>query len=434
MQNKKQTYYLIIISVLLFLISGCSASAPAPKEKSYHNLDEGLKVLVAGINEVIINGVKAGSIPALLNVAVLDIEEKSTGATLAFGSHIAEKLVLGTTSQLPKEHSTNIGFINLERIREILKGAKEKKISSKDLALELDSNMMIKGTFLQENENHLILKIEMLNPREGLTYQTFEVGILVESIAKQWSQSFPLFVEKDFKTLYQKIGQTKAENVAALVHDQWNQYYTPNQKKLLIEKITALFSTNIQNLADDNATAGDRLGTVKKIALEKKNSEFYLKESFLFQELQYTYVLTAKQKRQVKESLGYIQDIEFLFTDGIPVSLSFVAQTDDNDPLDFECSGDKELTISLGGRNFNYKEASCTVEGERQVMTWLTSFILSPKNWPITVVEENVLGDEVLKSNISVSKDQLLNIYFKSDFEISLTGYDYYLARFTKQD
>lgn len=435
MRQKKRVSFYVFLGILMLLFVGCSSSTPKPPaEKPYYKLDKGLEILSKEIKNIIDSGIKEGTLSSILNIAVLDIEEKATGQRLAFGVHIAEKILSNATSNMSKESASNIGFIELQMVREIVEQSENQRINSKDLAKNLNSNLMIKGHFLQEDEERLMLRIDVFDPKEGFTLKTLEVGILIDSIAKQLTQSFPRIVEKEYKVLYQQIGQAKIENISNLVHDKWNNYYTTNQRKLLIEKIAIVFAADIQNLAGDNATAGEKLGTIKKIDMEKKHSEFYLKESFLIQELEYTYTLKEDQNSRVQESLKYIDYLESLFNSGISVTFAFIAKTDDNDPLDFECDGDRELKISLGTNNFYYEEASCREEGERQVMTWLTPFNLSPKNWPIIVIEENIFGDETVKSSLSISKNEFLNIYFKNNSGVNLTGYDYYSARFTKQD
>ncbi|PCI26409.1 MAG: hypothetical protein COB67_10080 [SAR324 cluster bacterium] len=431
-QRQRLTGFLLIFIAMLLLI-GCGSTSPKLKEvRQYYPLDDGLKKLTQEIVEGLSTGIKSGGLPEILDIAVLDIEEKTTGQNLEFSSYLSSKLLNLTSTQVSKEVGS-ILFIEQQKIRNALADQpKDKKIDSSMLASLIQSNLLIKGSFFQENEESVILQIEIFNPKQGTVYKTLEIGLLVSSIPKQLTQSFPFFVNRAFDTLYQSLSEAKLENIPSLVNKNWNEYYTPNHRRTLRESITNSIFSDLEGLVVGDAMAKDRLSSVENIKLETKHLSLYLQGKFSIQVLDYNYHLTQEQKAKVKESMSYIRKIEAMLLRGVEITFAFIAKSNDNDPLDFECDGDMELKISIGKNNYYYDIASCVEEGERQVMTWLDPFKLKVRNVPIVVVEENILGDETIKAHLQVSPETLLNIYHQGSDEVSLSGSPQYLVRFRK--
>ncbi|PCI26408.1 MAG: hypothetical protein COB67_10075 [SAR324 cluster bacterium] len=431
LQQKSLSFLVIFIAIFSFI--SCSSTAPKLKEeRKYYPLDDGLKKLAQDISQGISTGMRSGGLPAIPDIAVLDIREKTTDRNLEFSSYLSSKL-LNLTSAQASQTNSSIRFIEQQKIRNALaKQPEGQRMDSSEFATLVESNLVIKGQFFQENEETLIVQVEIFNPKEGVVYKTIEIGLLVSSIPKQLSQSFPFFVNQAFDDLYKNLSITKVENMPSLVNKSWNKYYMPTQRKALRESITSSIFSDIEGLVVDDGMARERLSTVDKIKGEKQHIALYLQGSFRIQILDYDYPLTPEQKNRIKESLDYIKTIEAMLTAGIEVTLSFIAKTDDNEPLDFECSGDMELKITIGKSNFYYDVASCVEEAERQVMTWLEPFKLNSKNVPIIVIEENMLGDETVKAHLQVSPETLLNIYHQGSDEISLSSSPHYLVRFSK--
>ncbi len=431
-------YCRIVICLVVFFLFGCAGTQPQksvdkPPVK-IHKLDEGLEHLAKNIKQVVREGIKSGSIQAILDIAVLDVFEKTTGENLDFSSFLSSKLV-NLTSDLTKEQGAGIVFIESQKIRNAIDSLpKEKAIDYRKLGIDLKSALMFKGVFFQNAEESVTIQIEIFDPAKGHIHNTVEVTIALNDISKQMRRSFPLVVAKEFDALYKQLAETKLKQIPALINKNWNNYFIESQRKSLRESIISTIFDDVEGLVIDDSMARERLGTIKKINEEKKHISLYLQGKFQIQVLDFEYNLTDQQNRKVKQAVDYVKHIESTLQKGIDVSLAFIAQTDDNDPLDFECDGDKELKIFISNTNFHYKQATCNEEGPRQVMTWLEHIHLTAKTWSIIVIEDSVFGDEEVKAHIPVTKDNLLNIYYKGKDEIILTGSQHYMVRFTRKD
>ncbi len=430
-------YYWIGICLIVFLIIGCGGSKPKMTDEKpviVYSLDEGLEHLANEIKQVIRDGIRSGSIQAVLDIAVLDVLEKTTGKNLDFSSYLSTKLI-SLTVDLAKDKDSGIVFIDTQKTRNALNRLPEgADIDYKKLGRELNSSLMFKGFFFQNNEDTVTIQIEVFDPKAGHLHNTIGVTVEFKDVPIPMQKSFPMMVNKQFDNLYKRLSTIELEQIPVVINESWNKYYSESQLKSLKNSITSLIYADIEGLVTEDDIARERLGDLNRINKEKEHISIFLRGKYIVQMLGYEYNLTDEQNEKVKKALEYIRQIESILQKGFNVSLSFIAKTDDNDPLDFECDGDRELKVSIGSSTFNYEQATCNEEGQRQVMTWLEPFYLTTKNWTVVVIEDNVLGNEEVNAHIMVTKDNLLNIYYKGMDEIPLTGSEYYLVRLTKSN
>ncbi len=428
--------YRIGIGLIVFLVIGCGGSKPKTDEKplTVYSLDKGLELLAGEIKQVVRSGIESGSIQAVLDIAVLDVLEKTTRKNLDFSSYLSSKLI-NLTVDLTKDKDSGIAFINTQKVRNaqkrLLKGAEP---DYKKLGAELNSSMMFKGFFFQNNEETVTIQIEIFDPKTGYLHNTIEVAVAFKDVPKPMQKSFPMMVNKQFEALYQQTSEIEVGQIPAAVNAAWNEHFTEDHRQSLKNNITSSIYADIEGLVTEDDLARERLGTIAKINKEKEHISIYLRGKFVVQVLGYTYDLTGEQNNKVKQALNYINRMESILKKGFKISIGFIAKTDDNDPLDFECDGDRELELSIGSAKFNYEQATCNEEGQRQVMTWLAPFHMTAKNWSLVVIEDNIFGDEEVNAHVLVTKDNLLNVFYKGMDEIALTGSEYYLLRLTKHN
>ena len=141
-----------IITILFLLLVGCSSTTPKSKNtKPYYPLEKGIELLAKNINAFLEESAQKGSMPEILDIAILPIEEKTTQKRLQFSSFITSK-ISNLMSDNVGEKNNSIMLIEPEKIsseidKQLQNGSGAQNPNLFKLSVSLNSNLMIKGTF-----------------------------------------------------------------------------------------------------------------------------------------------------------------------------------------------------------------------------------------------------------------------------------------------
>lgn len=158
----------------------------------------------------------------------------------------------------------------------------------------------------------------------------------------------------------------------------------------------------------------------------------------------YRYVRSDSLIKELKKAKNGLKQYQDALDNGIDVQVSFIAESEDNKPLGFKCSGisNEDIVLEIESKNdkweFHYKKHSgeCSIDGSKQVMTWQKHMCLQQgKYFKVIVIEMDALfnPDDQVKGGVKISDVDLFKIMNKQrGIEVPIKNTDYYI-RFSRR-
>ncbi|PCI27988.1 MAG: hypothetical protein COB67_07290 [SAR324 cluster bacterium] len=281
-------------------------------------------------------------------------------------------------------------------------------------ALSTDWNPLYSEDHRREAQEILAAKIDdrFLEVRKKILW-----GNLANSLVVAKTHQMTL----DF---YQLLQNRALSDVPELVKRRWKKSYGEEYRKVLVQLLEQKAVVAVNDLMGDFAS-------LKALKREKENIAFLQRPAKL-KSIGLAYTLSSIQKKRVRQAETRVISIEKALSKGISVTISFIAESKKNSPLEFVCEGlfqDKDLNLKLHRTSFPHSNATCKAEKGRQVMSWPNPFqLFRTSKLKLQAREKNLLtADKTFESSLPISRELLLRLYQQKQFNLPIQGSDYSL-------
>jgi len=148
----------------------------------------------------------------------------------------------------------------------------------------------------------------------------------------------------------------------------------------------------------------------------------------------YRYVRSDSLIKELKKAKNGLKQYQDALDNGIDVQVSFIAESEDNEPLGFKCSGisNEDIVLEIGKFKFHYKDDSgkCSSKDNRQVMTWQKKTMrLKPGTFNVVVRETDTFGDDQAEGTININDKKFLKIMNEQEgIEVLINNTNYHIS------
>ncbi len=233
--------------------------------------------------------------------------------------------------------------------------------------------------------------------------------------------------------------ETNALKIEEIIQRNWIDGFSQEQRKYLTKLIHDKFEAMDRKAI--NALKG-KYESKAELDNDRKKLNEIKKHILKVEKLDYRYIRSESLIKKLKKTANILDKYQKALTDGIYVYVSFIAESEDNEPLGFKCSGifNKDIILKIGNRKdnwkFHYKEDNgrCLPEKDRQVMTWQKPMRLTMGKFDVTAIETDIIGKDQVKESININDEKLFKIMNKQQggIEFPLKNKKYYI-RFSRR-
>jgi len=311
---------------------------------------------------------------------------------------------------------------------------------------ELDISNRI-NTFAEDFEKRYQDKIEKIRKRNDaiitaknvLSDTNADLGSVIDAVeclqAYDGDEELSLFTqleikrselvrEEKFNNILSELNGLSTESInqldiSKIIQEYWDDGFTFEQRELLKKSVDEKFRSMDAEAIDSLQPAYeieadvdkdfDRVSSIQQhtLEIERLNNYRYMRNHTLADRL--------------NERIEKIDNCKEALERGVFISsVTFIATSEDNS-IGFKYGGisNADIILDIDGRVFDYDDGTCSTDGQRQVMTWFTSYRLRKGSHNVLVIEKDLTSyDDEFRGSIIVNDEDILRLMETGKLEV----------------